>query len=651
MRKTLWPCALFSLLILGSGVHAIHNTQQLNEPPPPATRELVKRAVVLAESDKPRAAIAALKKAISLAPNYLQAHVEYGNVKANYLDRSDEVEAEYRSLIRRFPNNPVYLMALYLRSKGELGRASLQKVVELAPEWAWGHYARALLINANDPEGAVAELQRCIEKDHSALVAYETLIDWQETRLHRIDDAIRTAEQLAAQTDIRAQFRLPPLWRLRLIKNQRSDSAKVALTNELTRLESSRDVDTLLAIRSAYLNLLKDPERARIIEHKIVAVDPSWTPERGWPYMLMTRNQSQVPRHVVLVNRQIALRKKVAEMAGATSLSHEERIIHLKELLGQRPNTAVRRIIYEYIFQLAVRSGNATEAREYGRRLHFIDPDDSVLLSQMALVLADKRTHLTEALSWARKAERLTATFRRTPRPPNTSQMWLDFLFPEQKQREEYKRHRALALDALGWTLTQMRQPQQAEPWLRQAIAIDRSEGRLWHLAKALQRLGRNDEAAVFESESNTFLADTIRKKFTNEPVGHFQVEPIEGRNFTLTDQKGKVVLINFWATWCVPCIQEMPFLKKLHEKYKEKGLTILAVSIDDDSRKVRPFATKNELDFLVAHSPTLGEQLKAKPIPTSLFIDKRGNLRYRKIGFAEGDEREIEVVIMELLK
>lgn len=651
MRKTLRPYAFCWLLIVGSNVHALDKGERLNQPPLPAARELVKRAVVLAESDKPWAAIAALKKVLSRYPNYFQAHVEYRNIKANFLDRSDEADAEYQSLIKRFPRNPVYLMAVYFHSNRADGRESLQKVVELAPDWAWGHYAKALLLTVNDPEGAVVELRHCIEKDSSALAAYEALIQLQETRLHRIDEAIRTAEQLAAQTDIRAQLRLEQLWRLRLIKNQRSDEAKVALANELSRLESSGEVDTLLAVRSAWLNLLKDSERASVIERRIVVLDPSWTPQRGWPYLLMTSNQSQVPRHVALVNRQIALWGKVAKVAAETNISQGERIARLKELLGEKPNAAVRRKTYEEIFRLAVRSGNAEEARKYGGRLHLLDPDDSALLAQMALVLAEKRAHLTEALYFAHKAERLTAVFRRARRPANTSQMWLDFLFPEQKQREEYKRDRALALDALGWTLTQMRQAHQGEAWLRQALEVERSDDRLWHLAKALQMLGRNDEAALIESESNSFLADTLRRKFTNEPVGDLQLESIEGRKFKLADLKGKVVLIDFWATWCGPCVAEMPSLKKLYEKYKEKGLEILAISIDEDSSKVRAFAIENAFNFPVAHSPTLGKQFKATPIPTSLFIDKHGNLRYRKTGFEEGEEREIEVVITELLK
>jgi len=643
--------ALLSVLILTTSVNALGRGEKLNESPLPATRELVNRAVILAESDRPWAAIAALKKSISVSPNYLQAHIEYGNVKADYLNRSDELQAEYRSLIRRFPRNPIYLMALHFHTKGEIGRETLQRVVELAPEWAWGHYAKAMLINGTDLEGAIVELQRCIKKDRNAYAAYETLIEWQEKRVRRIDCAIQTAKQLATETDIRPELRLQHQWRLRLVKQQQSKESKDALADELSQLERSGDVDILRAIRLAYLNLLHDRRRAQLIETRILALDPSWTAYRGSPHRMMTRNQSQVPRHVVLVNREILLREQAYEIAHATDISHDGRIIRLQELLRRQPSAALRRIIYEYIFQLAVRSTNAKEGRKYGLGLQAMDPDDSALLSQMALVLADKRSHLSEALSFARKAERLTAVFRPARRPPNTSQAWLDFLFPEEKQREQYERNRALALDALGWTLTQMQKPGLAERWLRQAIEIEPTESRLLHLATALKRLGRHDEAALFENESISFLADRLRKKFSNEVVDDLGVTPINGRSFKLSELKGKVVLINFWATWCAPCLQEMPFLKKLHEKYKQEGLQILAVSIDDDLHKVLSFTRENGLTFFVAHAPNLARQLKAHAIPASLFFDKHGHLRYRQSGFSEGDEREIEVVITELLK
>ncbi len=651
MKKIVCATIVILLLIPASNAFAIDRGEHLNVPPPPAARELVKRAILQAQSDKPLTAITTLRRALSFAPNYLQAHIEYANVKSDYLNRSDEVDAEYLYLIRRFPHNPVYQMAFYFRFTGGDGQNSLQRVVDLAPEWAWGHYAKALLIIENDPEGAVVELQRCLERDGDALEAYITLIELQETRLHRIDDAIRSAEQLAAQTNIPASMRLQQLWRLRLIKNEKSDGAKAALSNQLFLLECTRDLETLLAIRSAYLNLLNNSERAEIIERRILALDSSWTPERGWPYRLITRNFSQVPRHVVLVNRQIALRDEVAVRAGATSVNKEERIVHLKELLSQQPNAAVRRLIYENIFRFGVSLGNATEVREFGRRLHALDPEDSALLSQMALVFSDKKVHLADALYYARKAEKLTAVFHRVRRPPNTSQMKFDFFFPEEKQREAYKRNRALALDALGWTLMQLGRTHQGVALLRQSVEIERSEKSLLHLAKALQQLDQHDEAATIENEANSFLVEMLRNKFTNEPIDDQQLTSIEGRTFNLTDQKGKVVLIGFWATWCVPCVAEMPFLKKLSEKYKEKGLEIFAVSTDEDLNKVRTFAIENDLNFPVVHSMSLGKYFNVDSIPASLFIDKHGKLRYRKIGFVEGDEREIEVVIRELLK
>jgi hypothetical protein len=133
-------------------------------------------------------------------------------------------------------------MAIYFHSNGAYGPKSLENIVELAPEWSWGHYAKALLIEASDPEGAIIELKHCIEKDSSALAAYDALIELQEKRLHRIDDAIRTAELLSAQTDIRPQLRLGQTWRLRLIKNLGSEEVKAALSSELSRLERSEEV-------------------------------------------------------------------------------------------------------------------------------------------------------------------------------------------------------------------------------------------------------------------------------------------------------------------------------------------------------------------------------------------------------------------------
>ena len=651
-RRSIWFCASLVLLITSPNTRARNNGQELNTAPKPAARALVKRAVTLAEADKPVEALAAAKRALSISPDYLRAHIEYINIKSNFLGRYDEVKKEYEDLIRRHPKNAVYLMAVHYRSNAESSDQVLRKLVELAPAWAWGHYAKALLTKTNDPENAAVELQQCIAIDRSASEAYDLLIELQETRLHRIDDAIRTAERLAAETDIRPTLRLPQAWRLRLVKAQHSEESKLALRHELSKLANrTTEVDVLQAIRSAYVNFLNDSTNAKLIEDRIRQLDATWTPERGFIYTQIKTNQSGVPRFVVLVNRQIAINQQLRLIAGAIETVPSEKIRHLQGLLSLRPSAEMRRVIYEEIFRLGVRSRNVPVAREYGRILSHLDPDDSRLLSQVALVLADKKAHLDEALSFATVAHRLTGTFRSARRPSNTPQSVLDEIFTKGRQHQEYRKNRAAALDALGWVLVQLGRTHEGEPLLRQALHIEESEESLSHLAEALEKLNRVDEAAIAKARALTFLTESIKKNFISKPVDDLQVTSIKGQSLKLSDLKGRIVIVNFWASWCIPCRQEIPHLKTLFEKFRAEGLEIVAISVDEELDKARAYVADNSLNFFIAIDPALGKKVAEDRIPLSLFIDRTGTLRYRKFGYEEGDEREVELVITELLR
>jgi tetratricopeptide (TPR) repeat protein len=326
-KCTLWFFASFLLLIASQRILAISNGEELNVPAAPAARELVERAVILAEIDKPQQALASLRRALSISPHYLRAHIEYINIKTNFLSRYDEVQQEYEVLLQRHPRNAVYLMALNYRSNGLVGRDALQRVVELAPAWAWGHYAQALLLKETDPEKAVIELERCIASDGSAKEAYDVLIELQENRLRRIDDAIRTAERLASQKEIRPTLKFSQLWRLRLVKANYSDESRRALRVELSELtRRTNEVGLLEAIRSAYLNLLNDSVGAELVAARIRRLDRTWIPERGWIYTQIHVNQSGVPRYVILVNRQIALNKQVQRVVGAIYIVPAQKI-------------------------------------------------------------------------------------------------------------------------------------------------------------------------------------------------------------------------------------------------------------------------------------------------------------------------------------
>lgn len=643
---------LFMYLLLTGSVFAFDNGEKLNRPPSNAVRQLVKQAVALAESDQLKAALVAIKKALALSPNNLRAHLEYQNIKANYLDLLDEVNEEYQSLIRKNPDNPVYLMAVYQGYDGEYTRPQFQKVLELAPEWAWAHFAKAKLLQKNEPENAVAELRGCLAKDKSIIEAYQLLIEIQERQLKKLDDAIETAAEMAAQKEIRPQLRLAHLWRLRLAKAQSNSQAKEELRSELQRLTSSAtDTDTLVAIHSAYLSLLNDQAGAKAMEDKFIQIDPTWQMWRSWIGFRAGRtNQSGVPRSISLPGRQEFLHNQVLEIK-KNNVDATTRIAPLEKLLLLKPSPSLQRIIYEDLFHEALRVKDNVRVIQYGEYLHQIDATDYVLMAQIALAMADKKTSPGKALAYARTAEKLTAEFHLAKRPPNTSQATLDSSFPEKKQRELYPQQRALVLDALGWVLLQMGRVQEAEQTLRRANELYRSETGLAHWAIALGKVGKVTEAEQIAAQASSLFADSIRRKMIHSKIEDFELLSIDGQKIKLSELKGKVVVINFWATWCGPCIAEMPHLLKLYEKYKNQGLEILSISTDEEREKVRPFVTQKRMTFPIFNEPNGRKRFQAELIPTNIFIDKEGVIRYRTMGFTEGGDREIEAVITELLK
>jgi thiol-disulfide isomerase/thioredoxin len=180
---------------------------------------------------------------------------------------------------------------------------------------------------------------------------------------------------------------------------------------------------------------------------------------------------------------------------------------------------------------------------------------------------------------------------------------------------------------------------------------MERTGDRLSHLATALEKLGQVEEASAIETEASNFLAESVRRRFTAGPVADFSVESLAGGRFSLSDLRGKVVLINFWATWCVPCIQEMPSLKRLYDKYRAKGLEVVSVATDEDAAKIGAFVKDHQLSFSLVRDQSLSKQFGIEALPANLFVDRQGRIRFRKIGFEETDQREIEAAVIELLK
>jgi peroxiredoxin len=121
-----------------------------------------------------------------------------------------------------------------------------------------------------------------------------------------------------------------------------------------------------------------------------------------------------------------------------------------------------------------------------------------------------------------------------------------------------------------------------------------------------------------------------------NLPAPDFTFPGLDGKMVSLSDYKGKVVLVNIWATWCPPCVDEMPSMEKLYQKFKGENFEILAVSIDEPGLKaVAPFMKKSNLTFpaLIDSEGTIKAVYGITGVPESFIIDHKGILIKKIIG------------------
>lgn len=131
-----------------------------------------------------------------------------------------------------------------------------------------------------------------------------------------------------------------------------------------------------------------------------------------------------------------------------------------------------------------------------------------------------------------------------------------------------------------------------------------------------------------------------------------FTLKSDGGANLKLSELRGEVVMINFWATWCAPCREEMPLLNQLYEQYRKVGFTLLAVNIDDEPAKARAMARKLGVGFPVLFDTDkrVSRLYDVAAMPSTLLIDRDGRVRYVHRGYVAGVEEKYRSQIRELL-
>lgn len=153
---------------------------------------------------------------------------------------------------------------------------------------------------------------------------------------------------------------------------------------------------------------------------------------------------------------------------------------------------------------------------------------------------------------------------------------------------------------------------------------------------------------------SLTGIDDSLASSDTGKFAPVFELKDLEGKKVSLADFKGKVILLNFWATWCAPCKAEMPSLENLYRNLKGKGLVVIGVSVDNSEKTVHSFVKEKGITFPILLDK--GKEVSFDDygvigLPVTFLIDKKGVIVDKVFGERQWDSEEVKEKIKRLLE
>jgi peroxiredoxin len=149
------------------------------------------------------------------------------------------------------------------------------------------------------------------------------------------------------------------------------------------------------------------------------------------------------------------------------------------------------------------------------------------------------------------------------------------------------------------------------------------------------------------------YAADPIEALSQPVPAPAFSLKDLDGTAHSLNQYRGKVLIVNFWATWCPPCRAEMPAFNRMWHKLDHRHTQFVAINVGEDADTIFTFISEQELDFPILLDPD-GREIERWPmkaLPTTFIIDTDGNIRYRAVGSREWDQNDYIELIRRLVR